>query len=973
MLNGRFQIFLRKRQNQYSNPDTGTTYNVLVQCNPLTGFAEYVPGNVDNTWYDFTDQIEGSEKLSFTWDKVNSGDSSNTDTNADGSNYDKGLSSDLLFFDAAYYFIYNWLLKDECQILNAVEVKIVDLIAHGTYRIFEIKNDNIEYAPVDDPCQFKIKLREQDEVWHCVHKTFIWDNWQHWFEDSNVKQHPCFLTCIEPRPRLVQSARMALMFFFYSNPNIALITWIAGGSIEDDTRKILNANRFVDAPLVRTYIENVAGKCGLETDTIFDEGQHWQNLCLYYPQAGFMWESDEDAAVSPSQAYHFENRWLITIAELFDKLKKVFAAEWYVTPNNTIVFKYTKDLINLEPIYDFTAAGAEPIYELVYTFNGEKKPAYGRYEYQTDGSDLASQEVANLYNDIVDYDGPQYNPMLEGSVTKNLEFAPTGFVRDGRAKDYMRLLINDGETGAYILLGVLIIVGLLLSADLLPAGPALIAAIAVWAALIASKAENMRDIFVDGPVYSGAVRLTSEQVLTPRLILWDGVSMARAKAEAQFSLPDPNPYYNTTGTPYNEKNNIAQDNPNHWIYNYPLYFDSEFEGNLFDNYHDEIDNPLKSKESHQEAKWFVDLCEGMLNLFGVFENQYAVIGKIVLLERRDNYNVYVRIGNINVDYESHKINLKGTVLRRTGASVQTSNTSNISLRTVLVGLNGNLSSSPVNYSDAGLRAAIGDIPIEIIRYPGGEKANDFNWETGRDDAETGQVNSLEDLATLVSETGCEVSFVLNMVTKTMENQIAMLTAAHDLGINIKFVEMGNEMQGFVHEDVGPFFSPEEYFSTAEIWKNAIKAKFPGCLCAYSGKDKVRFPDWNSRSIPYNPDALIWHEGPEPADFIVAGVVDKNLLQGIVEQDFNDGFSGVSVPIWPSEFNYNYHPEDGPLTDQQSYDTALYMLEKIYELIQGTDATKVMCLRNVVGNEAAIDETFALTSIGEALKQFMTEL
>lgn len=661
MLNGRFQIFLRKRQNVYSNPSTGLTYNVLVRCNPSTGWSEYVPGDVDNTWYDFTDQIEGAEKLSLTWDKVNSGNSENSQTNKDGSNYDKGVSSDLMFFDAAYQFIYDWLLTSECQILNAVEVKIVDLIAGGTYRIFEIKNDNIEYAPIDEPCQFHIKLREQDYAWHCIHKTLIFDNWQHWFEDSSVKEHPCFLTCIEPRPRLVNSVRMGLMLFYYSCPVIALIS----GNIRDDTRRILNADRFVDAPLVRTYIENVAGKCGLTMDTIFNEGQHWQNLCLYYPQAGFMHENDSDSISSPSLSYHFDNRWLITIAELFDKLKLVFACEWYVTPNNTIVFKYTKDLISLLPIYDFTTTGAEPIYDLRYTFNGDKKPAYGRYEYQVDGSDLASQEMSTLYNDIIDYDGPASNPMLEGNVTKNFEFAPTGFVRDGRAKDYIKLLINDGKIVASILIVLLTAMAFFLTSSASLLAAAGIGALAIaWALIINAKHNNQVDDFVNNPVYSGAVRLTSEQVMTPRLILWDGMSKSRAKAVRQTVLPTPNSFYNPTLTPYNEKNKIDQDNPDLIVYNYPLYFDGDFKDNLFDSYHDEIDNPLKSKESHQTAKWNVDLCENMLNLFGVFENQYAVIGKVVKLEHRDNYDIYARIGNIAVDHDTNKINLKGTVLRR---------------------------------------------------------------------------------------------------------------------------------------------------------------------------------------------------------------------------------------------------------------------------------------------------------------------
>ncbi len=670
-MNGRFKILLRRRQNQFEGVD------VTVQCNPLTGVAEYVPGTVDNVstfrgivpidgWYNFTNFIDDAEKLSLTWDKVNQGNSTNSQTNQDGSNYDKGISSDLLFFDSAYHFIYDWLITTECQILNAVEVKIIDLIAGGAYRLFEIKNDNIEYAPVDEPCQFHIKLREQDGTWHCIHKTFIWDNWQNWFKDDSLKEHPCFLTCIEPRPRLVQSARMGLLLFVHSNPVAEAIDFITGFSINEHARRIFNANRFVDAPLVRSYIENVAGKCGLSMDTIFDEGEDWENLCLYYPQAGFMYESDDDAIASPSLAYHFDNRWLITIAELFDKLKPVFAAEWYVTPNNTIVFKHTKDLIDLAPIYDFTLDSSVPIYNLRYTFNGTKKAAYGRYQYTDDGSDLASQEMSTLYSDIIDYDGPANNPMLEGEKTKNIEFAPTGFVRDGRAKDYMDLLIDDGTLVANILIAALVVVAAALTIGVItaPGAVALTVFIVAWKIALNGENNTLQANFRNNPIYDGAVRLTSEQTLTPRLILWDGESEARAKTVVQ-DIPTPNAYYNPDLVPYNEKNKIAQDNPNLNVYNYPLYFDGDFTGNLYDRYHDEIDNPLKSLETHQDAKWSVDLCEDMLNLFGVFQNQYAVIGKIVKLERRQNYNIFVRIGNIAVDYDNNQINLRGTVIRRT--------------------------------------------------------------------------------------------------------------------------------------------------------------------------------------------------------------------------------------------------------------------------------------------------------------------
>lgn len=676
--------------------------NVVVHCAPLTGFAEYIPGNVDNTtpfediipvdgYYDFSGMskeghqyIEPDFKLSLSWDKVNSGDSTNTSTSQDGSNYDKGITSDFTFFDTAYRFIYNWLLLTECQILNAIEVKIIDLIARGNqadpagnYRIFEIKSDNLEYAPVDDPCQFHIKLREQDNIWHCIHKTIIWDDWQGWFKSGGFN-HPTFLTCIEPRPRLINSARMALLLFYYSNPSILLIDFIVGTNVRDEARKIMNANKFVDAPLIQTYINNVAGKCNMTTDTIFDAGQPFADVCLYFPQAGFMYENDDDT-ISPSQAFTYDNRWMITIAELFDKLKIPFAAEWYVTPNNKIVFKHTKDLLNLEPIYDFTADGAEPIYDLKYSFNGTKKPAYGRYEYTDDGSDLASQEMSTLYSDIVDYDGPANNPMLEGERVKNFEFAPTGFIRDGRSKDYLKLLINDGKIGALILVAVITVIIAALAAGVISAGAAIALGIvlAAWVTAILLNTSALNNEFVDNPTYSGAVRLTSEQTLQPRLLLWDGISLQTAKTEARVGLPVPNPYYNPALTPYNEKNQIQEDNPSAIVYNYPLYFDGDYYDNLFPLYHDPIDNPLKSLETHQDVRWSVDLCEDMLNLFGVFENQYAQIGKIVKLETRENYDVFVRIGNITVDYDSNKIFLKGVVIRRKRDQVDVENPGNI--------------------------------------------------------------------------------------------------------------------------------------------------------------------------------------------------------------------------------------------------------------------------------------------------------
>jgi hypothetical protein len=656
----RERLTIELRHHQLSN-DTG---NVVVQCNP-DGSASYVPGTEDPTWHDFTDYAEGLDKLALTWDKINQGTSS--DTNQGGSNYDKGVSLELTFTETAYTFIYAHLLGSPCGTLNSIDVRITDRLCDRQYRLFEIKADNLNYSPFGRPCEFSIPLRESDPIWHCVHKTFIWDNWQHWFENGSAKQHPCFITGIEPRPRLVNSARMGLAMFWQTNPVVVgLGLPLPGGN--SIFRRIVQVDNFVDAPLIRDIISNAAGKCGLAVDTIFhDPTSPYYNLCFYYPLTGAFHKNDGAGATSPALWYHFENRWNVTIAEFLDKLKPVFSAEWYVTPNATLVFKPHTDYLTGAPIIDFVAR--PDLWDrdsLEYTMDGEKKPAYGRYQYALDASDLASNETQNIYNDIADYDGPNSNLMLEGNRTKTFEFASTGFIRDGRAQsDYTRDLCNDGESVAYGLLVLLMVVIASLAAGVLSIGAAAALAgyLAWWAGNIAGKANDLRDLFA-ADTYTGAVRLTAEEVGAPRLILWNGASMNRAKAvDVQAASIATSPYYNPTGQTYQERN-TWQYNPTSGfkVFNYPMYVDSYFTGNIFDRFQNASDNPLLSKEINQTFDLTADLCCELGDYLGIWEGTSAAIGELVRLEERDGYDVYGRIEHFEVLHDDEQISIQGKVL-----------------------------------------------------------------------------------------------------------------------------------------------------------------------------------------------------------------------------------------------------------------------------------------------------------------------
>lgn len=636
--------------------------NVVVKCN-MDGVAEYVPGNVENNnWINMTRYSEGLDKLSLDWSET--GGASDSTTNAAGSNYDKGISADVIFRDKAFQYIFNLLLDNPCGILNAVEVRIEDLLCGKAYRVFEIKADNLSYKPFDEPCELSVKIREQDLVWHCVHKTMIWDNWQHWFEDNSSKEHPCFLTGIEPRPRLLNSVRMGLLLFGISFP---VVPSFVLGSTDDDARRILQINNFIPAPLVRDYIKNVCDKCGIAMDTIFDDdpGNDYRNLCVYYPIAGdkYWHKDDGDGVATGALWFFFENRWNEALSDFLDDLKKVFKAEWYVTPNSTLVFKNKGYFKSLAAIYDFSLPGNMEIYELEYTFDGNKKAAYGNYKYEVDGVDLAAQEISPLYNDVVDYDGLANNPMLEGSVITSLDFSPTGFIRDGRCDDYIRTLINDGETIGYVLVGLLTLVTLALLPGIFTTASGIIlgASVLLFTINIASHANKWRDKFGGwNNEYTGAVRMTSEQVTMPRLLMWDGESKNRAKVVRQ-GVPVPNPVYNPLNKTYDSRNSINNEKV---IFNYPMYFDSWYKDNLYDRFHEKEDNPLQSLETFQSFKFKIDLCCEANDIFGLWEGQFARIGYVIKIEQRAKYSVYGKIKKIEVDYDNEEIVLRGQVMKR---------------------------------------------------------------------------------------------------------------------------------------------------------------------------------------------------------------------------------------------------------------------------------------------------------------------
>ncbi len=636
---------------------------IVVECD-IDGNPTYIPGTVPKpNFEDFTDFTEGLDKLQLNWEATSSDTSSSfsntSETNDEGSNFSKGVSLDLRFYGAAFDYIYEWMMTDPCQILNSIEVQITDVDCNKNFRLFELKVDNLRYAPFDEPCIVSTVLRERDLVIQAFQTTIIEDDWQGWFnsDGTSTKDHPTFIYVVEKKPQFMLVILVALAYIAGILSTGILTTLTVG---KEWIRKLLGVAYFCPSPYIYTYIQNICSKFGYTYNTIFDEGVgQYEQACLFFPVQQYL--KNHTTFDSPQTKFLWDNRTGMSFAMFLDQLKLLFNCEWYVTPNKELVFQPKSYFDNLTPIYDFTAAGSLKLYNFFYQFNGNKKPSYGDYEYKIDPQDTCSNDLKWRYDTIVDFDRLAYNPMMEGNITKNFAFGCTSFMYDGATEDFMRNAIEDGRTIAELA----ILVGLI--ALLLATNPLTAVATAALLTVGYVLTNDFINDFFHKDELEGAIRTSSNVINVPRILYKNPESLVDRANVFSVESPTPNTYYNPTSIDYYTKHPAFNASAGYFgtdvtkIYNYPLYIDEDFEGNLYDLH--EHDNPLKNPIINQEWEGDLDACCSTLNLFGVWENDYIKIGAVVILENRNGRLIKGRIESIDLNEDTGMIHLKGRVLK----------------------------------------------------------------------------------------------------------------------------------------------------------------------------------------------------------------------------------------------------------------------------------------------------------------------
>jgi hypothetical protein len=201
------------------------------------------------------------------------------------------------------------------------------------------------------------------------------------------------------------------------------------------------------------------------------------------------------------------------------------------------------------------------------------------------------------------------------------------------------------------------------------------------------------------------------------------------------------------------------------------------------------------------------------------------------------------------------------------------------------------------------------IRANMIRIPGGEYGNRWDWKTGA-------IKKLDKNSTLewtpeatwpvwkkwFADMGpqAEAFIVINTFLGTPEDQVAWIRDARDSGIKVRYVELGNEPDLFperwFHGEEGASTDVAKYVKAVVPYAKAIRAAFPdikilGPITAQiDNKECVGKSPWLCNKYDKNGELL---DDPEHDDWI-----RKFLRLYSKEGDLLDGVSVHSYPYYP---------------------------------------------------------------------------
>ena len=157
---------------------------------------------------------------------------------------------------------------------------------------------------------------------------------------------------------------------------------------------------------------------------------------------------------------------------------------------------------------------------------------------------------------------------------------------------------------------------------------------------------------------------------------------------------------------------------------------------------------------------------------------------------------------------------------------------------------------------------------QILRYPGGTVTHSWDWKNGViESRNSNAVHKIEEIKRLTDYTDAKFVFVLDILNKTLFDQIQMLKEIEKLGVSIEFIELGNELYAQEDEYVTVFPTGKHYAEKVNEWLPSLRQNFPKAKIAplllgrKVKESNERMFQWNRQVVDLtinNVDAFTYH-------------------------------------------------------------------------------------------------------------------
>lgn len=258
----------------------------------------------------------------------------------------------------------------------------------------------------------------------------------------------------------------------------------------------------------------------------------------------------------------------------------------------------------------------------------------------------------------------------------------------------------------------------------------------------------------------------------------------------------------------------------------------------------------------------------------------------------------------------------------------------------LSGFNLNTQTQPT-WNNTGFLDSVASLQMKVLRYPGGTISQYWDWQNGRALAPSFWVQNgggpyqnysyigntpmnpqtLESYHYALNALGLAPMITLNVLSRPLSDQLAMLHAAEDIGIPIQYIELGNEMYFTDIDFVTRYPTAGVYAREMNQWYDAIKADFPSANIAIIGApenpqapngmpspDRVRY--WNDSIYAHyqHLDFITFHEyfrHGNTANPPSPGVVLSNAFsRWATFQSYSTNLMPSGMQAWFTEYNLN---------------------------------------------------------------------